>query len=231
MDNSYPRSINQVGYKGFTREAKFIFTTILVTLVVAAVSSYMHAGWKSAFALSLGMFSVIAGYAIWAKDTFLYRLLLFGILAGLTELFADCWLVRSTGTLVYENSEPMLACSPLYMPFAWAVILVQVGYLGWLIAGHKPLWISMLATMFIGLLFIPLFEHLAKGAGWWYYKDCLMIFNTPYYIIMGEGLICMTLPLFFTIQSHKNYGLAAAFGLLQGLWIWGAYYISVLTIQ
>lgn len=231
MANNYPQVNNQKVFKGYTREAKFIFATIILTLTVAAISSYTHAGWKSAFALAAGMFVLIAGYALWAKDTFLYRLLLFGILAGIIELFADCWLVRSTGTLVYENSEPMIACSPLYMPFAWAVILIQVGYLGWLIAGHKPLWISMLATTLIGLLFIPLFEHLAKGAGWWYYKDCLMIFNTPYYIILGEGLICMTLPLFFTIQSHKNYMLAALFGLLQGLWIWAAYYISVIIIQ
>ncbi|MCC5939915.1 MAG: hypothetical protein JJU37_00085 [Balneolaceae bacterium] len=213
-------------YKGNTQEAAFIFGTIILTLTIAALSSYTEAGWFSAFSLAIGMYLVIATFAFWKKDTFLYRLLLFGLIAGIVELLADCWLVQSTGTLIYPVNEPMIACSPLYMPFAWAVVLIQVGYLGWLISGHKPLWFSMLATMCLGLLFIPLFEHWAFGAGWWYYEGTPMIFNTPYYIIMAEGLICMVLPLFFTLQSHKKYILAAGFGLIQGLWIWVAYYIA-----
>ncbi len=213
-------------FKGNTPEAKFIFGTIIMTLAIAAISSYTDAGWFSAFSLATGMYSIIAAFAFWKKDTFLYRLLLFGLVAGIVELLADCWLVQSTGTLIYPQNEPMIACSPLYMPFAWAVVLIQVGYLGWLISGHKPLWFSVLATMILGLLFIPLFEHWAFGAGWWYYQNTPMIFNTPYYIIIAEGLICMVLPLFFKLQSHKKYLLAALFGVIQGLWIWLAYYIS-----
>lgn len=217
---------NSQPFKGFTPEAKFIFGTIILTLTIAAISSYTDGGWFSAFSLATGMYIIIAGFAVWQKDTFLYRLLLFGLIAGIVELLADCWLVQSTGTLIYPPDEPMIACSPLYMPFAWAVVLIQVGYLGWLISGHKPLWFSMLATMVLGLLFIPLFEHWAHGAGWWYYRDTPMIFNTPYYIIVAEGLICLVLPLFFKFQSHKKYALAALFGILQGFWIWAAYYIS-----
>ena len=213
-------------FKGFSREAKFIFISILLTLSVAMFSSYTQAGWMSAFLLALGMYALIAVFAVLTRDGFLYRLLVFGLVAGVVELLADCWLVNSTGTLVYAGSEPMIACSPFYMPFAWAVVLIQVGYLGWLIAGHKPLWVSMLASMLIGIGFIPLFEHWANGAGWWIYQDCPMIGNTPYYIILAEGLICLTLPLFFKIQSHRNYGLAILFGVFQGLWIWLAYYLS-----
>lgn len=213
-------------FRGFSLEAKFIFASIIVTLAVAAISSATNAGWISAFILSIGMYAIIGVFAFLTEDKFLYRLLLFGIIAGLFELFADCWLVQSTLTLVYSYDEPMIVCSPLYMPFAWAVVLTQVGYLGWLISGHKSLGFSMLATMIIGLLFIPLFEHWAFGAGWWYYRDTPMIFNTPYYIIVAEGLICMVLPFFFKIQSHKKFSLAALFGIVQGFWIWAAYYIS-----
>ncbi|MDX1686299.1 MAG: hypothetical protein R3275_13765 [Saprospiraceae bacterium] len=213
-------------FKGFTLEAKFIFITILLTLALAALSSYLQAGWMSAFGLAIGMYLLIGGFAYYTSDQFLYRLLLFGIIAGLIELFADCWLVHSTQTLFYPLDEPTLACSPFYMPFAWAVVLIQVGYLGWLISGHKSIWVSILATAVLGLLFIPLFEHWANSAGWWVYRDTPMIFNTPYYIILAEGLICMTLPLFFKIQSHKNYWLAAIFGVMEGFWIWASYVIA-----
>lgn len=217
-------------FRGFTLEAKFIFASILVTLTVAAISSATDAGWISAFILAIGMYVIIGGFAHLTKDKFLYKLLLFGIIAGAVELFADCWLVNSTMTLVYPQDEPTIACSPLYMPFAWAVVLVQVGYLGWLISGHKSLGVSMLATMILGLLFIPLFEHWAFGAEWWYYRDTPMIFNTPYYIIVAEGLICMVLPFFFKVQSHKKFSLAALFGIVQGFWIWAAYYISFMIV-
>lgn len=217
-------------FKGFSLEAKFIFATIILTLTVAAISSATDAGWISAFTLAIGMYVIIGSFAYLTKDEFLYRLLLFGIIAGAVELFADCWLINSTLTLVYPQDEPMVACSPLYMPFAWAVVLVQVGYLGWLISGHKSLGFSMLATMVLGLLFIPLFEHWAFGAEWWYYRDTPMIFNTPYYIIVAEGLICLVLPFFFKVQSHKKFSLAALFGIVQGFWIWAAYYISFMIV-
>ena len=217
-------------FRGFTLEAKFMLASILVTLSVAAISSATDAGWISAFILATGMYAIIAGFAYLTKDKFLFKLLLFGIIAGFIELFADCWLVHSTMTLVYPQNEPMIACSPLYMPFAWAVVLTQVGYLGWLISGHKPLWVSMLATMVLGLLFIPLFEHWAFGAEWWYYRDTPMIFNTPYYIIAAEGLICLVLPFFFKAQSHKKFSLAALFGIIQGFWIWAAYTFSFMIL-
>lgn len=213
-------------YRGNSTEARFIIGTIIITLTIAAISSYTDAGWFSAFSLAVGMYVVISGFALWQKDQFLYRLLLFGLVAGAVELLADCWLVQSTGTLIYPENEPMIACSPLYMPFAWAVVLIQVGYLGWLISGHKPLWVSMLATMGLGLLFIPLFEHWAYGAGWWYYIDTPMVFNTPYFIILGEGLICMMLPLLFKLQAHKKYTMAIFLGAAQGFWIWLAYFVS-----
>jgi hypothetical protein len=194
--------------------------------LIAWVSSIFHLGWLSAFLLATGMFTVLAVYAYLAADAFLAHLLLFGIIAGIVELAADCWLVLHTGTLVYPAQEPMIACSPLYMPFAWAVVLVQVGYLGWLISSKESLAETVIITFFIGVLFIPVFEHFASGAGWWYYRDVGMLGKTPYYIIIGEGMICATLPVLFRIQAHRRAAVAAVFGVAQGLWIWAAYVIS-----
>lgn len=213
------------------KEVRFVLMTLAITVGVGFISDRFALGWPSAFALSFGMFGLLSWFAIKQKDPFLKRLLVFGIAAGLIELFADCWLVQKTGTLIYANDEPMIACSPLYMPFAWAVILIQVGYLGWLISNKLPMWLSIICTAIIGFLVIPAFEHFAKDAGWWYYTNCRMIFNTPYYIILGEGLICAFMPLLFKFIAHKNYGLALIMGIFEGFWIWIAYYISISILR
>ncbi|MXV13796.1 DUF6989 domain-containing protein [Hufsiella ginkgonis] len=208
------------------KEVRFIVTTLVLTVVIAGISAAFNLSWRSGFVLAFGMYSLLTWFAINRNDRFLKRLLVFGLAAGFTELLADCWLVRNTGTLIYTPGEPMLACSPFYMPFAWAVLLIQIGYLGWLISLDEKLWKSILATALIGFAVIPLFEHWAKGAGWWYYVNCKMIGNTPWYIILGEGLICSLLPVFFTQIHRRHYLLQLPMGIVQGLWIWVSYVVA-----
>ncbi len=209
------------------KEARFIIATLFITIAVAALSARFKLTWRSGFVLAFGVYGLLAWFAVAQKDTFLKRLLIFGITAGFTELLADCWLVKGTGTLVYTEGEPMIACSPLYMPFAWAVILVQIGYLGWLISNKEKMWIQILTSAIIGLAVIPLFEHWAKNAGWWYYRNCNMVGNTPWYIILGEGIICSILPVFFKRMNGKNYAFQLLPGFIEGVWIWLAYFVAL----
>ena len=213
------------------KETRFVIATLITTVAVAAISAYFHLTWRSGFCLAVGMYIALGWFAFRQNDLFLKRLLLFGIAAGTVELLADCWLVKSTSTLVYPTDEPMVACSPLYMPFAWAVILIQIGYLGWLISNKEKMWISMLCTTIIGFAVIPLFEHWAKNAGWWYYQNCKMIGNTPWYIILAEGLICSLLPLFYKHIYKRNYGWQLILGIIEGFWIWGSYFIAFHVTQ
>jgi hypothetical protein len=207
-------------------EVKFVIATLVITVAVAGISAHYALTWRSGFVLAFGIYGILALFAFRRNDTFLKKLLLFGIAAGLVELMADCWLVKNINTLVYPLNEPMIFCSPLYMPFAWAVILVQIGYLGWLISNKEKMWVSMMLSTLIGFAVIPLFEHWAKNAGWWYYQNCKMIFNTPWYIILGEGIICCFLPLFFKYIHNKNYTLQIPLGLIEGFWIWASYFIA-----
>jgi len=208
------------------KETRFVIITLITTVVVAAISASFHLTWRSGFCLAVGMYILLGLFAFRHNDLFLKRLLVFGLTAGVVELLADCWLVKNTGTLVYPTDEPMIACSPLYMPFAWAVILIQIGYLGWLISNTEKMWISMLCTTVIGFAVIPLFEHWAKNAGWWYYQNCKMIGNTPWYIILAEGLICSFLPFFYKHISARNYRAQLILGIIEGLWIWVSYFIA-----
>jgi hypothetical protein len=207
------------------KEFWFMLISLGIVLAVGAISAQFELGWKSAWALSIGMYSTIWIFAWLTRDTFLQKILLFGIAAGITELAADCWLVHSTQTLVYAPDEPMLACSPVYMPFSWAVILTQVGYLGWLIAHKETRVVTTIVTALIGGMVIPLFEHWANDAGWWYYHHTKMIGNTPYYIAAAEILLCSVLPLAFIQLFKQSKWVALLLGIGEGLVIWISYFI------
>lgn len=125
----------------------------------------------------------------------------------------------------------MIACSPFYMPFSWAVILTQVGYIGWLTYKKQNLFIMVILTGIIGGAVIPLFEHWAKAAKWWYYIVEKMIYDTPYYIIFGEVLSCATLPVFFIYIFKKKVWVAPVVGIIEGFWIWVSYFIPIKTVQ
>ena len=157
--------------------------------------------------------------------------LVFGIVSGFAELLADYWLVKGINDLTYAGTEPMLVVSPAYMPFAWAVILTQIGYIGWRLAKQIKLLKASLIVGLIGGIIIPFYEHSAKGAGWWFYNDWTHEFwNAPYYIILGEALICLVLPWIFQKIENKKWLLALGFGLLNGIWILASYYISYLLV-
>ncbi len=136
------------------KEVRFVIITLIITVAIAAISSAFELTWRSAFVLAFGIYGLLAWFAYKQNDRFLKRLLVFGLVAGVTELVADCWLVSNTGTLIYTMDEPMIACSPFYMPFAWAVLLIQIGYLGWLISLEEKMWVSIIATTIIGFAVI-----------------------------------------------------------------------------
>lgn len=210
-----------------TGESGFILTSMAVTLLFAALDAWNDWGPASAFILSIGMFIALTTYAFLRQDRFLKKLLLFGIIAGIIELFADNWLVNGIQLLIYPRNEAMIWASPAYMPFAWAVVLIQVGYLGYLISKVHGIKLGSMATFGIGLVFIPVFEFLAKYAGWWEYVTTdKMILHTPYFIILGEGLICLLLPLIFFKEWKLKWWYSLLLGLFAGIWIYFCYFVA-----
>lgn len=209
-----------------SKEVGFIVSTMVLTICITLLSAYFDWGYRSALLLAIGMYGAIATFAVWFSDRFLKTLLLFGIAAGFTELIADAWLVNGINSLVYPAQEPKIWASPIYMPFAWAVVLIQVSYLGWLYAQHHSLPKAMGISFLIGIVFIPMFETCAKFADWWHYRPSPMILNTPIYIIVGEGLITLVLPLIYDEEKTKPYSFFAIAGILQGLWVFISYFLA-----
>ena len=210
------------------RRLKFVLATLVLVATWIITNSFFKTGWITAAILSFGVLVILLIWIIRTDDQLLGKFLLFGLTAGFVELLADAWLVARTKTLFYEHGEPLLLDSPVYMPIAWAVILVQIGYLGYYLSLRRGLFFATILTGLIGGAIIPIYEYSAKGAGWWLYEDLHRMFlnATPYYIILGEFLLALALPGFLILCQRKQFYWALPLGAAMGIWIWIAYFIS-----
>ncbi len=200
--------------------------TLLLTLLWNGTCSLFSPGWIAA-GLIVGINWVIfIVYFLVCRDQLLKRLMLFAIVGGWVELLADRWLVDITNSLVYQPGGPFVIRSPLYMPFAWGVVLIQTGYLGWRflkLMGRGP---AILLTGTLGASTIPLYEWWAKGAMWWHYQDTRMLGVVPLYIILGEFMITGGLVLLVERLEEKFLWVSPLLGVIQGLWIWFCYAVA-----
>ncbi len=115
----------------------FIVITQAVLMAWSIGSSILESGPLSAAIISYGLFGVYILYAFITRDSTLSRLILFGLAAGMMELFTDHYLVDTINSLVYPGKEAMIWSSPAYMPFAWANVLIQLGYYGLLLSNGR----------------------------------------------------------------------------------------------
>lgn len=224
--------LTQMNIKSFLDgRTKFVLLTLTFVFLYIVACSFFSPGWVAAAILSYGVFAVLVVYSFIKKDTQFQVFLLFSMLAGFTELLADYWLVKGINDLEYASPEPLLVVSPAYMPFAWAVVLSQIGFIGWRLVTQLGMLKASIIIGIVGGIIIPVYEHSAKGAAWWVYNDWTHEFwNAPYYIILGEALICMVLPWIFEKINNKKWMLAAGLGVLHGLWIFISYYLSYLIV-
>lgn len=200
----------------------------VVGLGLAALDAYFDLGPWSAYACVLVSSAMYLGHVAWRGTSILKSLLLFGLVAGLTELAADWWLVSITHTLTYTPWGPFLIDSPAYMPMSWAGILLSMGFFGWALHRRYGLGMGMLASTLITGVYVPTYEALAHYAGWWTYSGCSMWGPVPWYIIVGEALIGLSLvPLVGIVLDTKSIWRTILAGVTAGLWIGVAYFIAM----
>ena len=209
------------------RDIRFVVFTIVLMLGLNVPSAILEEGWFSAAWHTGLMCLLFIAYIIKYRDSYLKAWMIFGVAAGFTELLADWWLVTRTGSLVYAPDEPMIVESPVYMPFAWALLMIQIGAVAhWL---RQKLGVAKAAviTGLIGGVNIPLYESLARAADWWIYQNTPMIFGAPYYIIVGEVLIVIPLVwLAVWLQRMGPVKGGILLGIVEGLIILVAYMIA-----
>ncbi len=196
---------------------------MFLTILWNGTCSLFSPGWIAASAITGLDWIIFITYAFKHLDRFFRRLMFLAMLAGWVELLPDRWLVEITGTLIYHSGGPFIIRSPLYMPFAWGVVLVQTGYVGWRLLEYLKKGWAILITGLLGAATIPLYEWWAKGAMWWYYKDTRMIGGVPIYIIFGEFFLACGLILLIDSLEKRPLWMIPLFGVAQGLWIWACY--------
>lgn len=190
-------------------------------------SSILKAGPISASIITYFLYLFYWIYGFRYKNPLILRLVVFGTIAGILELVTDHYLVSTIDSLVYPGNEPMIWSSPMYMPFAWSNVLVQLSFVGVLLTKKKGLLIASIVLCIAGGMYIPLYEHLAKNAGWWYYhQNVSMIFNAPVYVILCEALISLSLPLLVYYSEHNRLQRTVYLGVLEGIWILASAHIA-----
>lgn len=208
---------------------RIILLTAGVLLVWSFGSSLLHAGPVSASIITYGLYAFYWWYAISRKNPLIIRLLILGTIAGILELFTDHYLVEGIQSLVYPAKEAMIWSSPLYMPFAWSNVLLQLGFIGVLLTHRYGLPIATVVLGIAGGMYIPAYEHLAKDAGWWWYNaNTTMALNAPVYVIVCEALISFSLPAVLYYSAHHDFRRTAVAGVLLGGWIYASAVIAYL---
>jgi hypothetical protein len=197
------------------------FVLFAMALVVGSnvTGAIWHLGPRFALASTMFTFLVMVAWTAWRRDPVLARCLVLGFFAGWLEIITDAWLVAKTLSLVYPREELMVWESPLYMPIAWALVLSQITVVaGWL-GQRMSLGKATLLCATLGGSMIPLYEHLAKHAGYWWYVDTPMIFSAPWYIIVAEFLLTLPLVWMYAFAVKRAWPVSVVLGVAAGLWM------------
>ena len=211
--------------------AWFVLGGMTLSIAVLILDSLYGHGVISAQYWAIGFTVYFAIYAYMAKDELIKKLLLFGLVAGIAELAADHWLVTYTDSLVYPSNEPFLLSSPAYMPLSWTVVLVEFGYIAWLLNRKMNFWKAGILLALFGAMLVPLYEHWAIAADWWSYKNTPMWGPVPYYIILAEGLLMLPIPFFVKKMEKGALHLPVSLGLVEGLVMLLACFIAWFTFS
>lgn len=186
---------------------------IVCTLIAAYLFPYPVSAsgkfWAYAGLLMRGALYLWAGDALRGRGgETLKRLFLLGLVAGLFELLVDWWLIHgiSSGRLIYlSGNDVTLLGSPVWMPLAWACVIVELGYPALRLLGATAMRLGMVralaaSSLLCGLgagVTVGLYEYLAARAGWWTYAPARAMLGSTcaLYIPLGEFLMFLTLPL------------------------------------
>jgi hypothetical protein len=195
----------------------FVLAMMAFGILLLIFDSIQKKGWISAAWWGYGLSAVFLFYALITSDRLLLRFFLFCLTAGFVELLSDAWLVNYTQTLVYPRPEPMLLSSPAYMPFSWTVVLMEVGYIGWLLSYRWNILKASLFVCLLGAMLVPLYETWAIHAGWWHYENTRVVLKVPQYVILAEGLLMITMPFMLRKVENAKPVVIILWGLAEGV--------------
>ena len=211
-----------------SKRMKLVILTLIMNIVGNLIAYWLNLGWVAAVFITFSVILVILFYTTRENDKLFGRLIFFGLIVGFGELLSDFWAVDVQKTLVYAPGEPFIWKSPFYMPFGWTIIMVQLGYIATWMIDRWGMLKTIIMISILGGINIPIYEYLAKGAGFWHYQNATMILNdtTPIYVIGGEVLLAIALPIIALKVKKGPLWQIIPLGIAQALWIWISTIIS-----
>jgi len=173
--NMYDQSLN-----------RFRFGVVLLVLIVLQVMTTLGAVTHSPWFFSIGvvgLVGIIFAYAFIKNDALFKRLLLYGVIFGIFELWSDAYYLL-IGAFKYKHFGFFrILLSPDYMVLAWAIYCVTFGYLAILLDKRKHnLWLLVVCALGLGIVLPPYNESMAYFARTWEYLGSPSWFHTPYWI-------------------------------------------------
>jgi hypothetical protein len=211
-------------------EDRLIVASLVVTIGGILVGALLAEPLSFGITSLIVIVMLVVGWRV-TRSPRLAWLLLFGLVAGVLELWSDWVHVAYLGSLVYTDFFGFkLLESPLYMPIAWWLTTVQFGYLALRFAESWSRWKAVGLISLLGMSLPPWYEEFAAPAKAWYYEPTgPMLSNTPLWIVLTYGG-CMfaiaTMALEF--YSPRSWGRAVVAGAFTAagfmfsamFWIW-----------
>jgi hypothetical protein len=146
-------------------------------------------------------------------------LLLFGLVGGVLELWADWLHVSYLHSLVYTSYFGFkIFESPSYMPLGWCVTILQFGYLALRLSQFWPQSLVIGVLALLGMSLPPWYEELAAPAQAWHYTSKgIMLSHTPVWIILTYGG-CMFCIATLALWAYREgaWGRAIVAGIFAG---------------
>jgi hypothetical protein len=146
------------------------------------------------------------------------------LVAGLLEILVDWALIHwlPTGRLVYlTGNDVVLLGSPVWMPIAWACVIVELGYPA--IRGYglvRNRWSRMTAAVVVSTavaiqaaITIGFYEYFAYRADWWKYERARVMLGDfcAVYIPLGEFFMFLpVIPIMARAIANTDRRTAAA---------------------
>ena len=225
-------------------------TGLALTLVAAYPFAHTPSGNFWAYAGLL----IRAGLYLWAGDSLRGRggetvvtLFRVGIVAGLLEILVDWALIHwlPTGRLVYlTGNDVVLLGSPIWMPLAWACVIVELGYpairgFGLLRNRLSRLTAAVVASTAVAIqagITIGFYEYFAYRADWWRYEPARVMLGDfcAVYIPLGEFFMFLpVIPIMARAIANTERRTAAAIesGALFALAIASGYAFAYVLLE
>jgi len=212
-------------YARLTSRDVFVGGWMLVTIVAYYHNFLFVQSTALSYVYAFASYGIGAVYARY--DTTVKHLLAIGTVGGFLELLGDYFLVAVAGTLVYPSGYPYLLRSPAYMPFAWAILISFMGYVGLRLSDEYGTSAAYLGPAIFAFVAESGYESLASQGGGWTYLTAPLgwIGHAPLFIVVAEAV--MFASSYYWVRKNALVG-GIGIGCTINISYVGVYYLFVI---